>query len=350
MYPNMLMLPILPDELKMMVFQYTPSSLFLINKQYTRLYLRPKYKHIYFQKRCAIPLFKYTTRRTVFNYAEWVHRFGLFLDPTKFSSFDFEMLTSLTNCEVVDVYLQGKYEDDYFAITLDCRNFNEIISLLRNLNKQFFKYDQLLLSFQLDFLTGLHIVSLNADVAINLASLQSLTLFYLDELDIADMVFPHIKELKVYEYESSNIDLLAIAFANLESLYLGMNETLKCNVLPSHLKCAEIVFIHNFQTTLPLPFVLIDSVTIKVPFPHIYNDLYESGLSIKQFSFYIGNQLCLTNYSMDKKDYRLFKYLKYNVYIRNMKITCNTAMIQQLGILIGIQDTLWLSQSFVNWV
>ena len=337
--------PILPTELIFMIFQYTPQSMFLTNKSYTKSYLKPKYKHIYFQKRSTIPIFKHNTRRTVFQYSDWVLRIGLFLEPKKWENSDFQLL-ELTNCETFDVYLQSSNQEDDYALTFDCAGISDMLPVLVQLNNTFIKYHTIFDHFHWDYLSGLHIVNLEVPFPNTIPNLTHLTLFYANEFDLINKAYPYIHHVRIYEYESRNIDIFQQSFPNLFSLNLCMNDALKCTILPRSLQLLELGFLRNDQQTLPLPISNIDQVVIKIPFPELSADLFKSGLKIKEFSLFIGNQLCLANHRIMNNSYRAFKYPDYNIYLRDMKYAIDTEMIKQLAILIGIQDTLWLTQSF----
>ena len=330
----------LPTEVIEMIFEMNPSSMFLINKHYTECYLRPKYEHVYYQKNCILPLFK----NSVYPYEKWVKRLGLFIQAGKYTLVELQSLRLLLNCSLMDVYIQSIDSEDDYAISLECTDFNEIIKVLELLNSEFMTYDQLFTTRTCELVVGLHLLCIEAPIPN--VSLKSLTLFYANEEDLSDSIYPNITHLKIYEYESQSIDVIHSSFPNLEFLSICMTDILKCSVIPNYLNKLELGFLHDYQESLPRPLKSISSISIKVPFPFKHKSLFEDIKCIPKYTFSIGHQLCITNAAIKLPSHKIFGYTDFSVILKNIKYTCDTFMIKQLALLIGSENTLQLSHSF----
>eukprot|EP00835_Amoeboradix_gromovi_P001045 NODE_41_length_29768_cov_0.533924.p8 type:complete len:326 gc:universal NODE_41_length_29768_cov_0.533924:3909-2932(-) len=311
-------MPILPDEIIDIILSFNSSSMFLINKKYTMKYLKPKYAHIYYQKNCIIPIFKHTTRRSVFAYEKWIIRFGVFLHR-KYNHYELSRFKSLSNCKIFDIYvLNNMNENDDYSISLEF-DFNCVYKILAALNDQFHSYKHILSEISHHCLSALSIYDLSVSFPNNIPTLTSLTVLYSNEFDLRNIHYPFIKQLKICEYESQNINDISHGFPHLNSLQISMNDILKCTILPKLLNQVEISFIHNEQHSLPWCFLSVPFVLVKVPCPSFNLDLFASGLNlkIKHYSFILGTHYCLSNYTLVQNGYQITKYARFNVYSKN---------------------------------
>eukprot|EP00834_Sanchytrium_tribonematis_P002350 NODE_71_length_24927_cov_1.205937.p8 type:complete len:350 gc:universal NODE_71_length_24927_cov_1.205937:18141-19190(+) len=334
----------LPEEIILNILRFNPRSMFLLNKDYTKKYLMPKYAKVYYQKNCIIPIFKKTTRRSVFRYEQWITNFGFFFHFGKYSRNDFACFKYLTRCYTFDIFVRhSELPDQDFMLSFDGASMDEIIEILNNINTEYEEFHTLLKKYDWKKLSGLHALNLGDASSQELKNLTRLSLFYANCYELENLYCPNIKELKIHEFESVSIDCLHKSFPNLEYLKVGANDAIKCTELPAKLKALEVSFIHN-NITLPSSFKTVEHLTVKVPYPHFDKTLLDEMVRLTSFNLVVGRQLAISNRMLFDDQYRLFSFSNFTVGIVDVKYTCDTAMVKQLMQLIGVEKTLEISK------